>query len=117
MASPRIEIRFRGDGGPKYKGPERRGVKYGGSAEDRVAGQIHRFLKKQLPFLLDGKNDGKPVVAFRDNNGKREIGTDRRAFRKAVMESALDTAMAHLGDDYVSIERLPPQRTERRRSR
>lgn len=49
----KIEIKFRGDGGEKYTGPERRGVEdTGRKAEDRVADEIRwKVVEPEFPSL------------------------------------------------------------------
>lgn len=80
-----IEVKFRGDGGEKYEGPERRGVKTERTVEDRVADEIHDDVIAAIRTRLQTGGTNTKVIHRMAPDGC----TDPDDFRDEVVSNAV----------------------------
>lgn len=90
-----FEIKFRGDGGENYEGPDRRDRATGKTVQDRVEDEIRGDVEKTIAdFLQTGEVSTKFV-----HRPAPEGCTDPDDFR----EEALNNAIAQIGCDLATV--------------
>lgn len=100
----KIEIKFRGDGGEKYAGPERRGVEdTGRKAEDRVADEIRWEIVDGVKRYVRTDVISTQIVF---NKAPADC-TDPDGFRDAVICSAVEKISSEFFFGGINVEQRP----------
>lgn len=95
-----IEVKFRGDGGPEYTGPERRNKEKGkGTAEDRVGKEIGKAVRD----ATRKRTSTKPVLTINYSKTPEGHG-DGDEFREDVIHTAIADVVIKLAEEAITLE-------------
>lgn len=98
-----IEVKFRGDGGEKHEGPERRKKKTKKNIADRVRDDIRETVRKGILNFLMGTGNGNAKITYREAPRGCPDTTD---FREDIIQTAIGDISIELADEATDVERI-----------
>lgn len=97
-----IEVKFRGDGGETYVGPERRKKKTKRNIADRVKDDIREAVRDGVADFVNTVGEKSTKITYRKAPRGCHDTTD---FREDIIQTAIGDVALELMDEAIDVER------------